>query len=128
MQTICPWCDAEITWDSEIGVEDVCPYCENELTEYRSVAIEEEQPAQSENHAGDWVLCSDCAEQMIHVGTQTVNSASFKPQMWHKQPLIHVPFSYEIFICPSCDRVQHLLATHDKLKWQKHVGALLHEQ
>ncbi len=151
MQTICPWCDAEIVWDEEIGPEEMCPHCFNELGNYRSVSLDgvvddEEaggtaQPtSQMPNvvqvetsgellqfarkvlqEQEEWLLCGHCEEPMVHVGTQTLDANRFQARKWQGRAILQAPFSYEVFICPNCDKLEQVLSLTDKHKWLSQV-------
>jgi hypothetical protein len=133
MQTICPWCDAEIVWDEEIGPEEMCPHCFNDLGNYRSVSLDEpEVPkvVQVETSGEllefarkvlqeqeEWLLCGHCEEPMVHVGTQTLDESRFQARKWQGKVILQPPFSYEVFVCPNCDKLEQVLSLTDKHKW-----------
>jgi len=45
---LCPWCEAEIIWDEELGSEKTCPHCLNELGDYRSIEFNFERDEQND--------------------------------------------------------------------------------
>jgi hypothetical protein len=150
MNTICPWCDAEIVWDEETGPEDSCPHCLNDLGDYRSVSLdgiaddeevidehnEDEMPHVVKMETStelleyarsvlveqeEWLLCGHCEEAMLHIGTQTVETALFKPRKVKGKVVLQPPFSYEVFVCPNCDKLEQVLSLTDKHKWAAQV-------
>jgi hypothetical protein len=144
MNQICPWCDAEIVWDEEIGPEEHCPHCLNELGNYRSVAVagatiddEEGESAPFVNIGStpeldayarqvlekqvDWLICAACEEPMLHVGSQTVSAPNFRPTLHAGHAILSIPFTTEWYICPSCDRLDQVLSLTDKKKWLQRI-------
>jgi hypothetical protein len=148
MNQICPWCDAEIVWDEEIGPEEHCPHCLNELGNYRSVSVnsstihveenEDEDEAAPFAKVGstpeldayarqvlekqaDWLLCAACEEPMLHIGSQTVSAPGFRPTLHAGHAILAMPFATEWFVCPSCDRIDQVLSLGDKKKWLQRI-------
>ncbi|TVY07667.1 hypothetical protein [Paenibacillus cremeus] len=140
---ICPWCQTEIVWDPEIGPEEACPHCFNELGEYRSINLtvkqtgnpilfDEEDEYEDDSYgvmdeyeeAVQLVLdnqeeapeCSSCQTFMLFAGTQSAPHA-FVPFVHEalKQPILKASFSAQVYVCPSCFRVEQQLAEADRL-------------
>ena len=147
MHTICPWCDAESSWDEEIGAEEHCPYCLNELGDYRSLSIAsddiDERGAEIEHRAnattdvgaGDisfheytkallaeqtnWHICQECDEPMIHIGQQIMTGPLMQVRVWQGTPVLPLPITTDMFVCPSCNRLEQLLSSKDAQTWSK---------
>jgi hypothetical protein len=62
--------------------------------------------------------CSSCREFMLHVGDQRVKPKRFEPAVTEvlKRPALPAPFKLNIYVCPSCFRVETLLADEDRVK------------
>lgn len=142
---LCPWCQTEIVWDPEIGPEDTCPHCFNELGDYRSLNFtvkpsdrqitfdEEEDYDLSEDdmdllddyeegvqrvldNQEEAPECAACHSLMLFSGTQN-GPQGFVPFMHGslKQPLLKASFSSQVYVCPSCFKVEYSLAEKDRL-------------
>jgi Zn finger protein HypA/HybF involved in hydrogenase expression len=139
---ICPWCQTEIVWDPEIGPEEACPHCFNELGDYRIINLEvrpDEEPDgfdEEDDYEDDISMtdeyeegvqhvldsqeeapeCPSCRSYMLLAGTQTA-PGTFVPYVHQalKQPLLNVSFSVQVYVCPSCFRVEQHLSERDRL-------------
>jgi hypothetical protein len=138
---LCPWCQTEIVWDPEIGPEDTCPHCLNEVGDYRSISLklknsgqnvifdededyEEELEAMDEYEEGAQRLldlqeeapeCPSCHSFMLFTGTQLAPQ-TYVPYVREglKQPLLKPSFAMNVFVCPSCFKVEHILAEESR--------------
>ncbi|PZE20390.1 hypothetical protein CBW46_013195 [Paenibacillus xerothermodurans] len=141
---VCPWCQTEIVWDPEIGPEETCPHCLNELGDYRSVSLHGLQDTEQEldfdedelddedlntlheyEEGAQRVLdtqeetpeCGNCHSFMLFAGHRTM-ALGFVPvvpaQM--KEPLLDASHSTKVFVCPSCFRIDHVLADEDRTR------------
>lgn len=125
---ICPWCQMEIVWDAELGPEQECPHCFNELKDYRTLTIglEDTDTAELEAYENaieqymmlqrEEVECESCGVQMVAAGEQRVEPLQFTPAERPQgyPPLLEAPFRVQVYICPSCFQLKHLLSEQDR--------------
>jgi hypothetical protein len=173
---LCPWCQTEIVWDSEIGPEEACPHCFNELGNYRSLKLgslqsdeddededEDEDADKDEYNNKEKILsnaedtdndedvdndevddyededrdgldeyeegvqrvlatqeeppeCTNCHSFMMFTGTQAM-APGFVPVLpvILDQPLLKVDCLTKVYVCPSCFKVDYMLADEDRL-------------
>jgi hypothetical protein len=142
---ICPWCQTEIVWDPELGPEEACPHCFNELGDYRSISLklknsgqnlmlseEDEEEYESDMEAMDDYEegvqrlldqqeeapeCPSCHSFMLFAGTQSAPQ-SFLPFVHGgiKQPLLKAAFSTNVYVCPSCFKLEQIVSEPDRLE------------
>jgi hypothetical protein len=132
---ICPWCQTEIVWDPEFGVEEYCPHCTNELKGYRTMELDldsdvendeaEELTAAYEEAAEEYVfaqeevkVCTQCQSNMIFTGQQEISAAQFKTFVpsGMDRPFLSAPFALDAFTCPNCFQLSYQLDEKSKQK------------
>jgi hypothetical protein len=168
---LCPWCQTEIVWDTEIGPEEACPHCFNELGDYRSLKLaagdqsddddddddeneddhkdgyngkekilsnddtdnDEAQDYEDEDSDGldeyeegvqlvlatqeDPPECTNCHNFMMYTGTQSM-APGFVPVLPTilDQPLLKVAHTTKVYVCPSCFKMDYMLADEDRVR------------
>lgn len=63
------------------------------------------------------MVCPSCQEHMVLAGTQQVQASEFVIHKKHAEasPFLTAPFSYDVFVCPSCFQLKHVLSEEDRL-------------
>lgn len=61
--------------------------------------------------------CSGCHEFMLLAGKETVSGESFDPHISKTigRAFIQAPFSLDVYVCPSCFKVEKLLSDTDRM-------------
>ncbi len=103
--------------DTDDEDEDYESYDEFDENELQAMDEYEEGAQRVLDHQETAPECSSCQSFMLLAGTQTAGSA-FIPvvQKTAGAPILSEGYSTEVFVCPSCLRVEHILAEKDRLK------------
>jgi hypothetical protein len=61
--------------------------------------------------------CVSCRELMLHAGDREIGQAEFSPivPLPLGKPFLHAPFKLQMYVCPSCFKVETLLGEADRL-------------
>jgi DNA-directed RNA polymerase subunit RPC12/RpoP len=129
---VCSWCQSEIVWDEEIGPEEHCPHCLNELEsaeDYRTVNVHIDQDDEGDEDyeskvdryisaQDEEMQCEYCQEFMILAGKQKIHKDQFQPYipLGMKSAFLASPFSLNVYVCPSCFKMNYQLCEEDRMR------------
>ncbi|MEI7026035.1 hypothetical protein [Paenibacillus sp. y28] len=65
----------------------------------------------------DFHECDRCRTDMVLAGRQIVKSKHFEPEDFGGlPPFLEAPFKLNVFVCPSCFKVEHALSDEDRIQ------------
>jgi hypothetical protein len=98
--------------------EDIADLDELDELDDPSVYDYEEAVRRLQEEQEEGPECVNCREFMLYAGEQAVPpTAAFRPSVPAsiRVPLLKTGYSFRVFVCPSCFRLDYMLSEHDRL-------------